>query len=133
LVEGAVCNTVPSSAIAWFPRQRHGGVSQIPTRMSRKRIRFSGPGWALIGRRHGGSSTVGGVSAVLKPCSPIREATVLNPALPRELPRDRSVVLDIRLLLDDGRQVDVEMQVQVRKDATERDYCQGSGFTAHFG
>ncbi len=30
---------VPSLAIAWIPRQRRGGASQIPTPMSRKRIR----------------------------------------------------------------------------------------------
>lgn len=60
------------------------------------------------------------LTAVLKPVSPIREARVINPEIPRELPRDRSVVLDIRVSLDDGRQVDVEMQIQVRKGATER-------------
>ena len=60
------------------------------------------------------------LTAVLKPRSVIRNATVLNPELPREMPRDRSIVLDIRVLLDDGQQVDVEMQVQVRKGASER-------------
>jgi predicted transposase/invertase (TIGR01784 family) len=60
------------------------------------------------------------LTAVLKPTSPIRAASVLNPEIPKVLPGDRSVVLDIRVQLDDGRLVDVEMQVRVRKGASER-------------
>lgn len=43
---------------------------------------------------------------------PIRDVGILNPGLPGELPRDKQIVLDIRVLLDDGSRADVEMQVR---------------------
>lgn len=44
---------------------------------------------------------------------PVRDATVLNPGIPGELPRDKQIALDVRARLDDGRRADVEMQVRL--------------------
>jgi predicted transposase/invertase (TIGR01784 family) len=44
---------------------------------------------------------------------PIRDVSVLNPGIPGERPRDKHVVLDIRVALDDGSRADVEMQVRL--------------------
>jgi predicted transposase/invertase (TIGR01784 family) len=43
-------------------------------------------------------------------CEPITEVTVLNPEIPREFPADKSIVLDIRVRLRKGHQIDLEMQ-----------------------
>jgi predicted transposase/invertase (TIGR01784 family) len=50
------------------------------------------------------------VEAVLGRSSPLRELTVLNPSIPKECPADKEIVLDIRVRLDDGSEVDLEMQ-----------------------
>lgn len=44
---------------------------------------------------------------------PVRDATVLNPGIPGELPLDRQIALDVRARLDDGWRADVEMQVRL--------------------
>lgn len=44
---------------------------------------------------------------------PVRDVSILNPGLPGELPRDKQIVLDIRVLLDDGSRADVEMQIRL--------------------
>jgi predicted transposase/invertase (TIGR01784 family) len=44
---------------------------------------------------------------------PVRDATVLNPGIPGELPRDKQIALDIRARLGDGSRADVEMQVRL--------------------
>jgi predicted transposase/invertase (TIGR01784 family) len=53
------------------------------------------------------------IEAVLDLNQPIRELTVLNPEVPKDFPGDKSVVLDIRARLDDGHQIDLEMQSTV--------------------
>lgn len=44
--------------------------------------------------------------------APIRRIQVLNPGILGEQERDKGIVLDIRVVLDDGRRVDLEMQVR---------------------
>ena len=60
------------------------------------------------------------LSAVLQPKQPIREAEVLNPKIERETLAEKGAVLDIRVQLQDGRQVDVEMQVAPHPGLRER-------------
>ncbi|MBI5536061.1 MAG: Rpn family recombination-promoting nuclease/putative transposase, partial [Deltaproteobacteria bacterium] len=60
------------------------------------------------------------LSAILRPPSPIRSIKVLNPDLEKEAIPDRGVVLDIRVRLEDGKEVDVEMQSQTRPGMTKR-------------
>lgn len=43
---------------------------------------------------------------------PIRELTIIDPGIPGELSTDKTIVLDIRAVLDDGSRVDVEMQIR---------------------
>ena len=50
------------------------------------------------------------LEAVLALDSPIHAITVLNPEIMGSVPADRLIVLDIRLRLDNGCEVDVEMQ-----------------------
>ena len=52
------------------------------------------------------------LSAVLRPEVPIKTVTVKNPEIPKENVDDRGVILDLLVVLDDGRSVDVEMQVE---------------------
>ncbi|MEX1369429.1 MAG: Rpn family recombination-promoting nuclease/putative transposase [Nannocystaceae bacterium] len=44
--------------------------------------------------------------------APIAELTILNPDLPGELTSDKEIVLDIRVRLDNGSRVDLEMQIR---------------------
>jgi len=44
---------------------------------------------------------------------PIRDLTIENPGIPGELPSDKQVVLDIRVVLDDGSRADIEMQRRI--------------------
>ena len=60
------------------------------------------------------------LTAVLRPPLPITTVTVLNPEPPTEDVGDKHVVLDIRAQLEDGRQLDVEMQSQSRPAQRER-------------
>lgn len=41
----------------------------------------------------------------------IRETTLLPTILPKDYPDDKLGILDVRILMDDGRQIDMEMQV----------------------
>ncbi len=54
------------------------------------------------------------LTAVLRPPSPIESVVILNPELEKETVRDRGVVLDLRVKLHDGSQINVEMQAQKR-------------------
>ncbi|MGZ3419803.1 MAG: Rpn family recombination-promoting nuclease/putative transposase [Polyangiales bacterium] len=54
------------------------------------------------------------IESVLRPPSPVRVATVLNPELPRELVDDRGVFLDVLVELEDGARVNIEMQCDPR-------------------
>jgi predicted transposase/invertase (TIGR01784 family) len=60
------------------------------------------------------------LNAILRPESPIESVTVLNPELEREAVEDKGIVLDVRVELADGRQIDVEMQSQPRPARRER-------------
>ena len=60
------------------------------------------------------------LNAILRPPSPIESVTVLNPELEREDVEDKGIVLDVRVVLADGRQIDVEMQSQPRPSRRER-------------
>ena len=51
------------------------------------------------------------LSAILRPESPITSATVKNPNMPKTHIRDKDTILDILLELDDGRRIDLEMQM----------------------
>lgn len=53
------------------------------------------------------------IEAVLLPPKPIREIHVLNPDIPMDFPGDKAIVLDVRVRLDDGSQIDLEMQSTV--------------------
>jgi predicted transposase/invertase (TIGR01784 family) len=53
------------------------------------------------------------IEAVLNLPLPIQELEVLNPDIPKEVPGDKSVVLDIRVRLHNGHQIDLEMQSTV--------------------
>ncbi len=50
------------------------------------------------------------IEAVLGTSTPIEDLVVLNPEIPREFPADKTIVLDIRVRFQGGRQVDLEMQ-----------------------
>jgi len=52
------------------------------------------------------------LTAVFRPASPIESVVVLNPELDKHSVGDRGVVLDLRVKLKDGSQVNVEMQAQ---------------------
>ncbi len=54
------------------------------------------------------------LTAVLRPKSPIRSVTVLNPEVSKEAVTDKSIVLDILVLCENGTQADVEMQADRR-------------------
>lgn len=43
---------------------------------------------------------------------PIRELTLLDADIPGELASDKTIILDVRAMLDDGTHVDVEMQIR---------------------
>jgi predicted transposase/invertase (TIGR01784 family) len=60
------------------------------------------------------------LTAVLHPPAPIVEVTVLNPEIPRILPDDRGIALDMHVVLGDGTRVDVEMQQACHAFLTER-------------
>ena len=51
------------------------------------------------------------LNAVLKPKSPICSVEVINPEIPKLLISDKGTILDIRGKLEDGTQIDVEMQM----------------------
>jgi predicted transposase/invertase (TIGR01784 family) len=53
----------------------------------------------------------------------VAEFTILNPEIPGELSVDRSVVLDVRVVLASGERVDVEMQVTAEPALPARLVC----------
>ncbi len=60
------------------------------------------------------------LAAVLRPASPIRDITVLNPELPRSAASLRGLVLDVHAVLEDGREVDIETQTVLQAGTRER-------------
>ena len=53
------------------------------------------------------------IEAVLNLPLPIQDMEVQNPEIPKDFPGDKSVVLDIRVRLHNGQQIDLEMQSTV--------------------
>ena len=60
------------------------------------------------------------LTAVLQPKVPILSTTILNPELPKGAADDKSVILDVTVKLSDGSKVDVEMQVDNRRNLRKR-------------
>jgi predicted transposase/invertase (TIGR01784 family) len=60
------------------------------------------------------------LTAVIRPPVPIKSVTVLNPEIPGELTTARGIRLDVHVLLQDGRHVDVEMQSKSRGGIRKR-------------
>ena len=60
------------------------------------------------------------LTAVLQPPSPIDSVVVLNPDVEKDTVRDRGVVLDLRVRLQSGEQVNVEMQADRRAGMRKR-------------
>ncbi len=60
------------------------------------------------------------LTAVLQPRTPIGNVTVLNPDLPKQLVSERGAVLDVLVRLEDGRQVNVEMQSRYQSGLPQR-------------
>ncbi len=60
------------------------------------------------------------LTAVLQPCVPIGDVTVLNPNLSKQLVSERGAVLDVLVRLRDGRRVDVEMQSREQRSLLPR-------------
>jgi len=73
----------------------------------------------LFGRPENRVLLVSLLTAVLEPSSPIRSVEVES-GLGKEAVDDKGIALDIRVELDDGQQVDVEMQSQPRLARWER-------------
>jgi len=61
------------------------------------------------------------LNAVLRPPSPILDLVVLNPELPKEATDERGAVLDIRVRLTDGTQIDLELQARQHPGLRERE------------
>lgn len=53
------------------------------------------------------------IEAVLNPPTPIESVEVLNPEIPKDFPSDKGIALDLRLRLQNGHQIDLEMQSTV--------------------
>lgn len=61
------------------------------------------------------------LTAILEPSSPIVSARVLNPHLPPEVATGKAVVLDIRVVLGDGRRICIELEARPRRVFIQRD------------
>ena len=76
--------------------------------------------WMLFGAERNRELLISLLNAVLRPAAPIDEVEVL-PAQPEgESPDDKGIVLDVRVRLDSGEQIDVEMQSQRHPALRER-------------
>ena len=60
------------------------------------------------------------LTAVLKPARPIKSVQILNPELPKDTAVDKTIVLDVMAKLSDDSKIDVEMQVDDRKNLRKR-------------
>jgi predicted transposase/invertase (TIGR01784 family) len=60
------------------------------------------------------------LTAVLRPPTPIADVTVLDRELPKQIADDKGAWLDVAVRLEDGRQVDVEMQSYFKRDLRQR-------------
>ena len=71
------------------------------------------------------------LSAILRPESPITSATVKNPQIPKKYIRDKDTILDILIELNDGKRIDLEMQMAWNAYIPERAYFYGSKLMPH--
>ncbi|HEY5959862.1 MAG TPA: PD-(D/E)XK nuclease family transposase [Polyangiaceae bacterium] len=53
------------------------------------------------------------IEAVINPSTPIESVEALNPEIPKNFPSNKGIVLDLRLRLRNGHQIDLEMQSTV--------------------
>ncbi len=53
------------------------------------------------------------IEAVLNPPTPIESVEILNPEIPKDFPSDKGIALDLRVRLQNGHQIDLEMQSTV--------------------
>ena len=60
------------------------------------------------------------LTAVLKPARPIQSVQILNPELPKDTAVNKTIILDVMAKLSDGSKIDVEMQVDDRKNLRKR-------------
>ena len=74
----------------------------------------------LFGEERNRALLVSLLNAVLTPSVPIDTVTLLHPEPARESADDKGIVLDLRVALHTGEQVDIEMQSQVRPAQRER-------------
>ncbi len=69
----------------------------------------------LFGRPKSQGILIALLTALLQPKSPISQVTILNPEVSKEQVGDKGIKLDLLVHLDDGTQVNVEMQAKGRK------------------
>jgi predicted transposase/invertase (TIGR01784 family) len=74
----------------------------------------------LFGRGENKALLMSVLTAVLNPPAAFSSIELLDPELPKESAADKGVILDIRGVLADRRQVDIEMQSQRRPALRER-------------
>ena len=76
--------------------------------------------WMLFGRESNRPLLVSLLTAVLKPAEPIVHVELLNPELERAAMDEKGIVLDLRVMLGSGEQVDIEMQSRPHPAFNER-------------
>ena len=76
--------------------------------------------WMLFGAEQNRALLISLLNAVLKPSEPIVSAEVLHAQPERSGVDEKSIALDLRIQLETGEQVDVEMQTQRRPAQRER-------------
>ena len=76
--------------------------------------------WMLFGAEQNRTLLVSLLNAVLAPAAPIESVEVLHAQPERLAVDDKSIALDVRVRLETGEQVDVEMQSQRRLALRER-------------
>ena len=74
----------------------------------------------LFGEERNKALLISLLNAVLAPKKPIESVTVLHPEPGREGAEDKAIVLDLRVRLVDGEQVDIEMQSWARPAQRQR-------------
>ena len=76
--------------------------------------------WMLLARESNRALLLLVLNAVLKPATAIEAVTILNPDPERTAIDDKGVVLDLRVQLEGGEQIDIEMQSRSHPALRER-------------
>jgi predicted transposase/invertase (TIGR01784 family) len=76
--------------------------------------------WMLFGAEQNRALLLSLLDAVLVPAAPIVSAVVLHAQPERNGVEEKSIALDVRVQLENGESVDVEMQTQRRPAQRER-------------